>query len=433
MLYCHFQKHSRTPMAYPDHRSNDSPSSSPTYLRGMERLVVVVQELSLARDVATVTAIVRRAARELTGADGATFILRELDKCHYVDEDAIGPLWKGRKFPMSACISGWAMTHRREAVIEDIYADPRIPHDAYRPTFVKSLAMVPVRTLDPIGAIGNYWARRHRPTEHEVRLLQALADTTAVALENVQVYAELERRVRDRTAELEAVNKELESFSYSVSHDLRAPVRAIGSFCALLREDHERVLDGEARRKLGVIESEAERMGSLIEGLLDFSRSGRSALKPSQLDMTQIASSVFDRLTAGQDARPEFRLGSLPGTAGDRTLIEQVWTNLLGNAIKFSSKKSDAVIDVSGSCANGECTYVVSDNGAGFDPKYAANLFGVFQRLHSDSDFPGTGIGLALVQRIVARHGGSIAAESVPGAGATFRFTLPSTAVPLAE
>jgi signal transduction histidine kinase len=419
-------------MAYADRHSDDTSSSSPTYVRGMERLVVVVQELSLARDLATVTAIVRRAARELTGADGATFILRDADQCHYVDEDAIGPLWKGRKFPMSACISGWSMVHRREAVIEDIYADPRIPHDSYRPTFVKSLAMVPVRTLDPIGAIGNYWAQRHRPTEQEVRLLQALADTTAVAFENVQVYAELERRVADRTAELEAVNKELESFSYSVSHDLRAPVRAIGSFCSMIREDHERALDAEARRKLGVIESEAERMGSLIEGLLDFSRSGRSALKPSQLDMTQMASAMFERLTAALDARPELRLGTLPGVAGDRTLIEQVWTNLLGNAIKFSSKKSNAVIEVTGTCADGECTYVVSDNGAGFDPRYAANLFGVFQRLHNDSDFPGTGIGLALVQRIVTRHGGRIAAESVPGVGATFRFTLPS-ATPLAE
>jgi signal transduction histidine kinase len=419
-------------MAYADRRSDDIPPSSPTYVRGMERLVVVVQELSLARDLATVTAIVRRAARELTGADGATFILRDADQCHYVDEDAIGPLWKGRKFPMSACISGWSMVHRREAVIEDIYADPRIPHDSYRPTFVKSLAMVPVRTLDPIGAIGNYWAQRHRPTEQEVRLLQALADTTAVAFENVQVYAELERRVADRTAELEAVNKELESFSYSVSHDLRAPVRAIGSFCSMIREDHERALDAEARRKLGVIESEAERMGSLIEGLLDFSRSGRSALKPSQLDMTQMASAIFERLTAAQDARPELRLGTLPGAAGDRTLIEQVWTNLLGNAIKFSSKKGNAVIEVTGACADSECTYVVSDNGAGFDPRYAANLFGVFQRLHNDSDFPGTGIGLALVQRIVTRHGGRIAAESVPGVGATFRFTLPS-ATPLAE
>jgi signal transduction histidine kinase len=397
----------------------------------MERLVVVVQELSLARDLATVAAIVRRAARELTGADGATFILRDGDRCHYFDEDAIAPLWKGRKFPMTTCISGWAMIHRREAVIEDIYADPRIPHDAYRPTFVKSLAMVPVRRLDPIAAIGNYWAQRRKPTEHEVRLLQALADTTAVALENVQVYAELEQRVRDRTAELESVNQELESFSSSVSHDLRAPVRAIGSFCAFMREDHSHAFDAEALRKLGVIEGEAQRMAALIEGLLDFSRSGRSALKPSPLDMTQLAGDAFDRLTSGlRGGRPELKLGALPGVIGDRTLIEQVWTNLLSNAIKYSSKSAQPIVEVTGACVGGECSYSVRDNGVGFDAKRATSLFGVFQRLHSDSEFPGTGIGLALAQRIVTRHGGRIVAESTPGAGATFRFSLPTAAPP---
>jgi signal transduction histidine kinase len=414
-------------MAHAERQSDYSDATPSTYVRGMEHLVAVVQELSLARDLATVQAVVRRAARQLTGADGATFILRDGDKCHYIDEDAIGPLWKGRKVPMSSCIGGWTMIHRRETVIEDVYADPRVPHDTYRPTFVKSLAMVPVRKLNPIGAIGNYWAQRHKPTEQEVRLLRALADTTAIALENVQVYAELEQRVRDRTAELESVNKELGSFAYSISHDLRAPVRAIGSFCTMMREDHDDALDFEARRKLRVIQDEAERMGLLIEGLLEFSRSGRSAIKPSHIDMTELASSVFARLTAMQDVRPELRLDSLPAAVGDRALIEQVWTNLLSNAIKFSAKKGNAaVVEVTGASGISECTYTVRDNGVGFDPKYAANLFGVFQRLHSDSEFSGTGIGLALVQRIIARHGGSIVAESKPGAGATFRFSLPA-------
>jgi putative two-component system response regulator len=156
-------------------------------------LVATVQQLSLARSVPEIQAIVRTAARRLTGADGATFVLRAGTRCYYADEDAIAPLWKGQRFPMSACISGWAMTNRRSAVIEDIYADDRIPHDAYRPTFVKSLAMVPIRTLDPVGAIGNYWAQRHAPTEDEVELLQALADSTAVAMENVRAYEELDR------------------------------------------------------------------------------------------------------------------------------------------------------------------------------------------------------------------------------------------------
>src|SRR3954465_9576686 len=143
---------------------------------GAACLVEAVQRLSLARDVATIQDVVRRAARRLTGADGATFVLRDGDRCHYADEDAIAPLWKGQRFPLSACISGWAMLNRRSAVIPDIYADDRIPHDAYRRTFVKSLVMVPIRPLDPVGAIGNYWAEYHQPTPEEVSLLQALAD-----------------------------------------------------------------------------------------------------------------------------------------------------------------------------------------------------------------------------------------------------------------
>lgn len=183
------------------------------YVHGMERLVKAVQELSLARDLPAVQRVVRTTARELTGADGATFVLRDDDRCFYADEDAIAPLWKGMRFPMEACISGWAMLNCQPAVIPDIYADPRIPAEAYRPTFVKSLAMVPIRTLDPIGAIGNYWARHYTPTEREVALLQALADTTAVAMENVQMYAALEHRVRDRTVELARANEEIRRMS----------------------------------------------------------------------------------------------------------------------------------------------------------------------------------------------------------------------------
>jgi len=175
----------------------------------MCQLVEVVQELSLARDLASVMEIVRRAARDLTGADGATFVLRDGDQCYYAEENAISPLWKGRRFPMNICISGWVMLNRKSTVIPDIFQDTRIPIDAYRPTFVRSLAMVPIRTRNPIGAIGNYWAQTNRPTAEQVAILQALADTTAVAMENVQVYAELEERVRQRTLELEEANAHL--------------------------------------------------------------------------------------------------------------------------------------------------------------------------------------------------------------------------------
>ncbi len=163
-----------------------------TFTRRLERLTAVVQDLSQARSVGAIAEIVRHAARDLLGSDGATFILRDGDRCHYVEEDAIAPLWRGKRFPMSACISGWVMLNRREVVIEDIYADDRIPRDAYRPTFVKSLAMVPIRRQSPIGAIGSYWATPHRASDEEVRILQALADAASVAMENVRFLGELE-------------------------------------------------------------------------------------------------------------------------------------------------------------------------------------------------------------------------------------------------
>lgn len=183
------------------------------YVRGMQRLLQAVQDLSLARSLPEIQSIVRTAARELTGCDGATFVLRDNGMCYYADEDAIAPLWKGSRFPMEICISGWAMLNSKAAVIPDIYLDDRIPHVAYQPTFVKSLVMVPIRKLDPVGAIGNYWAYERQPSEQEISLLQALADSTSIAMENVQLYAELEQRVLDRTAELETANEEIRQLS----------------------------------------------------------------------------------------------------------------------------------------------------------------------------------------------------------------------------
>ena len=209
----------------------------------------VVQQLALARDLPRIQQIVRTAARELTGADGATFVLRDSGCCYYVDDDAISPLWKGMRFRLETCISGWSMIHRQAAVVPDIYADSRIPVEAYRPTFVKSLVMVPIRSLDPIGAIGNYWATYHEASEEEIRVLQALADATAVAMENVRVYAELEQRVRERTSELdaarEAAQRALEIAERAnsaksrclatASHDLRQPLRSLSLLNGSLR------------------------------------------------------------------------------------------------------------------------------------------------------------------------------------------------------
>jgi len=387
----------------------------------MEHLVGVVQELSLARSMEAVQVIVRRAARALTNADGATFVLRDGAQCFYADEDAVAPLWKGKRFPLEACISGWTMLNRLEAVIEDIYADDRIPHDAYRVTFVKSLVMVPIRKQDPIGAIGAYWATRRRPTVEEVKLLQALADSTSIAIENVQLYAELEDRVRARTAELEAMNHELESFAYSISHDLRAPLRAIHGFASAVQEDAGPSLDAVVRGHLDRVIGGASRMNGLIEALLDLSRVSRAPVEREHVDMTAIARELGAELRERDPSRNvSFVVDEGLVVDADPRLLRAALTNLLDNAWKFTSKNERAKIEV-GSC-DGEL--FVRDDGAGFEMAHATRLFAPFQRLCAPNDFPGTGIGLATVLRIVRRHGGDIRAESAPGKGATFRFRL---------
>ena len=168
-------------------------------------LVGAIQELSGARHLPVVQQVVTRAARALTGCAGATFVLLDEGQCYYAYEDAIAPLWQGKRFPLEACISGWVIQNGTPAAIADIYADPRIPHEAYRPTFVKSLLMVPIRSANPLGALGAYWAAEHRASERETALLQALADTASVALENVQLYADLARLVRDKPPAYAAV------------------------------------------------------------------------------------------------------------------------------------------------------------------------------------------------------------------------------------
>jgi light-regulated signal transduction histidine kinase (bacteriophytochrome) len=210
---------------------------------------------------------------------------------------------------------------------------------------------------------------------------------------------------------------------------LRAPSRAIDGFGALLLHDHAAEMGDEAQRKLGVIRSEAVRLGKVIDGLLDFFKRGRSAIRAEALDMSALARAAFEQLQRAQPgATVELRLGELPAAHADPMLVAQVWANLLSNAIKFSSREARAVIEIEGVMHASEAEFVVRDNGAGFDAAYRDRLFGVFQRLHHDHEFPGTGVGLALVHRIVTRHGGRVWADGELGRGATFHFTVPKEA-----
>lgn len=374
-------------------------------------------------------AIVRHAARELTGADGATFVLRENGFCYYADEEAIGPLWKGKRFPLETCVSGWAMLNRQPAVIENIYDDPRIPADAYRPTFVKSLAMVPIRSLDPVGAIGTYWATRRQPKPEEIRILQALANSTSVAMENVQLYAGLEQKVAERTARLQALNEELDSFSHSVSHDLRTPLRHLDSFSGLLQREAKGNLSPKAMHYLQIIAESAQNMTKLIDNLLAFSRTGRAELRRSNINMGRLVEEVWRELEPEKKGRQiSWSVADLPEVEGDGALLKQVWLNLLSNAIKYTGRREGTEIRVGATARDGEMEFFVQDNGVGFDMQYADRLFGVFQRLHHKEEFDGIGIGLANARRIIQRHDGRIWATAEINQGATFYFTLPTTA-----
>jgi hypothetical protein len=286
--------------------------------------------------------------------------------------------------------------------------------------------MVPIRTESPIGAIGAYWATRHLATDEEVRLLQTLADSTSIAIENMMLYSTMEESVRARTKELEAANRDLESFSYSVSHDLRAPLRAIEGFSQLLFTEHAHKLEGTALNYLHRILGSTKRMAQLIEDLLNFASLGRVAIRRSTVNLSALAREIFDELyVSSPRTQVKVHIEGRMSADGDPGLLRIALQNLFSNAWKYTSKRVEARIEFGHTTgASGECIYYVRDNGAGFDAQYADRLFGVFQRLHAESEFPGTGVGLATVQRILHRHGGRIWAESAVEKGATFYFTL---------
>jgi two-component system, sensor histidine kinase and response regulator len=239
--------------------------------------------------------------------------------------------------------------------------------------------------------------------------------------------AELERRVRQHTVKLEAANQELEAFSYSVSHDLRAPLRAIIGYADLLDADHSKQLEGEAQQAVDGILTAGNRMSELIRDLLDLAHLSRQQLHMTRIHTIKLVKEVLIDLQHEYASRQlDIRIGDLPECDGDESLIRQVFVNLLSNAFKFTSHRQDPVIEIAGKQQGDEAIYSVRDNGAGFDMTHADKLFGVFQRLHSNNEFEGTGIGLSIVQRIVGKHGGRAWAEGAVDNGATFYFSLPA-------
>lgn len=256
------------------------------------------------------------------------------------------------------------------------------------------------------------------------KVTRDITQQKSLEAENLLLHGQLEDKVRQRTRELEIVNKELEAFSYSVSHDLRTPLRAISGYSMMLKDDYGSKLDVEGNRIMDAIVANTKMMGQLIDDLLTFSKMARLETVSERIDMTRLVERCLEDLSREQ-SNHIITVAALPPCSGDITMFRQVWFNLLANAIKYSSKKEKPQIEIGSTDDPGFHVYYVKDNGVGFDMKYANKLFGVFQRLHRQDEFEGTGLGLALVKRIISKHGGDIWADASPNKGATFYFSVP--------
>lgn len=398
-----------------------------SYDGGVRKLVEVIQNLSAARSLDEITKLVRTAARVIADADGATFVLKDGEFCFYADEDAISPLWKGQRFPLESCVSGWAMLHKETVIIEDIYRDPRVPWDAYRPTFVKSMMMTPIRREAPIGAIGTYWKDQRLPTDEQRELLRALADSVSVSIENLNNYNDLQKRIE----ELKEANRSKDEFLMTVSHELRTPLNSIMGWAEILLESNPG--DRDARLGLETIERNARNQTRIIEDLLDSSRIllGRFHMEKHPVDLVEVVNQAVDgvRLMADKkDIHIEVAKGvSTAMIQGDSERLKQIINNLLINAIKFSHAKSRIELAV---VRQGPSFSVsVKDEGVGMEPEFIPQAFERFRQADGSTTrkFGGLGLGLSISRHLVEAHQGTITARSAgAGKGSEFSFSIPA-------
>jgi two-component system sensor kinase FixL len=402
--------------------------------------VAAVERLAAAESLDGVVQVVRDTARAICGADGVTFVLRDQDRCHYIEEDAITPLWKGRRFPMSACISGWCMLNDQMAAIPDIYQDRRIPHDAYRPTFVKSLVMTPVKVREPVAAIGAYWAEVREFDEGELALLEGLARSTAAAIGAVlarEALVENEARLGQALSELAHAGRlsEMSKMSSALAHELNQPLTAADNYLGAAR----RMLAGEdpvaALERVGQAVDKADaqviRAAQIIRRLRGFIGKGEAQRAVEDVrGLVQEAAEIalVDPRHKAFHLRLELARRLAPVMV-DKVQVQQVLLNLIRNACEAMDGQDGAAVTVSAAAApaaagddeHGMVEVRVADQGPGLSHEMAARLFQPFVTTKAE----GMGVGLSLCRDIVEAHGGRIRAENGPDGGAVFSFTLP--------
>jgi two-component system CheB/CheR fusion protein len=399
-------------------------------------LLQAVSALASARTLEELMSVVRQSLRTLMRADGVTLVLRDGGMCHYADEDAIEPLWKGRRFPLEACISGWVMQHREPAVIADIYADPRIPHEAYRSTFVRSLAMMPVGTDAPVAAIAAYWAHRHTATRKEREILRVVADAAALGMRNASLAEQRELAlVRESEArhQAEDANQLKDDFLATLSHELRTPLHVIQSWLWQLRRSHD---PEELSKAVEVVERNVALQSRLVEDLLDMSRASAGQLR-IQVQLVNIAAlcttlvEVVQPIARAKNIHLELSQSGAAFIWGDPDRVQQMLWNVVNNAIKFTPE--DGLVRLGISREARRVVVTVDDNGIGIDPRFLPFMFDRYRQADQRPArrYGGLGLGLNIVRELAHLHGATVRAESCGiDQGTRIAIEFPIPAVP---
>lgn len=390
-------------------------------LAPLDQLITAVERLAGARTELEVAAIIRTAARRMIGADGISVVLRKGHRVHYVDEGAVGPLWKGQDFPIEACISGWAIKNRQTVVIEDIRGDPRIPLEAYAPTFVKSLAMAPVGAPEPMAAIGAYWGTLRRPTEDEVHALETMARAAAVALDNIR----LRRELRDALSDALSADRAKTQFLTRMSTEIRTPMRDVTTLVELLERTQ---LDARQRQLCAVVRTSTEDTATLVSDILDLARfeTGRAAIYPNEFDLVAaVRTAAAPHFVVAREKGLSFEIATTPEAegifVGDAARLQKIVDVLVANAVRHTDEGGIVVQLQEEERVGIRSMFKLSVIDTGLEQGDAA-----FDLLEQGSDsHGGLGLGLALADSISRAMGGDISAGGANGGGNTLTVRIP--------